>query len=93
MGSLCITLLYRFKRTIASLTSRCFQGEVKKVGVHKYETYGRGDKINNTTIAITELPIHKWTNGFKTELEALCGEKGDGVIKVGHFSRRMNLGD
>lgn len=31
---------------------------------------------------ITELPIHKWTTSFKAELEALCGEKGDGVIKV-----------
>lgn len=58
------------------------QGEVKKVGEHKYETYGCGEKINDTTIMITELPIHKWTTSFKAELEALCGEKGDGVIKV-----------
>lgn len=59
-----------------------FQGEVKKIGDHKYEAYGRAERIDAKTIEISELPIHKWTQDFKGELEALCGEKGDGPLKV-----------
>ncbi|KAF8575914.1 type II DNA topoisomerase [Ramaria rubella] len=60
---------------------RGFTGEVKKIAEHKYEAYGRAEKINSTTIEITELPIYKWTKDFKADLEALCGEKGDGPLK------------
>jgi DNA topoisomerase II len=67
------------------------QGEVKKLGEYKYETYGRGEKINDTAIIITELPIHKWTSSFKAELEALCGEKGDGVVKVSLLNKKVNF--
>jgi len=55
---------------------------VKKVGDYKYEVYGKAEVVNPTTIEISELPIYKWTNEFKAELEALCGEKGDGVLKA-----------
>ncbi|KAF8588504.1 type II DNA topoisomerase [Ramaria rubella] len=60
---------------------RGFTGEVKKIAEHKYEAYGRAEKISSTTIEITELPIYKWTKDFKADLEALCGEKGDGPLK------------
>ena len=60
-----------------------FKGEIKAVAKHKYDVTGVARKINDTTIEITELPIHKWTQGFKAELEAMIGgEKGDGVVKV-----------
>ncbi|KAH7884005.1 DNA topoisomerase [Phlebopus sp. FC_14] len=60
---------------------RGFKGTIKKVGDHKYDVTGVVRKIDNTTVEITELPIHKWTQNYKAELEAMIGEKGDGVIK------------
>ncbi|KAF9242373.1 DNA topoisomerase [Melanogaster broomeanus] len=60
---------------------RGFKGTIKKVGDHKYDVTGVVRKINDTTVEITELPIHKWTQTYKAELEAMIGEKGDGVIK------------
>jgi DNA topoisomerase-2 len=61
---------------------RGFKGEIRKVAEHKYDIFGVVRKVNDTTVEITELPIHKWTQSYKAELEAMCGEKGDGVIKV-----------
>lgn len=61
---------------------RGFKGTIKKVGDHKYDVTGIVRKINDTTVEVTELPIHKWTQSYKAELEAMIGEKGDGVIKV-----------
>lgn len=61
---------------------RGFKGTIKKVGDHKYDVTGIVRKINDTTVEVTELPIHKWTQNYKAELEAMIGEKGDGVIKV-----------
>lgn len=62
---------------------RGFKGSIRKVAEHKYDVQGIARKVNDTTVEITELPIHKWTQSYKTELETMCGEKGDGVIKVG----------
>lgn len=61
---------------------RGFKGTIKKVAEHKYEVVGVASKINDTTVEITELPIHKWTQSYKAELEAMIGDKGDGIIKV-----------
>lgn len=61
---------------------RGFKGNIKKVGDHKYDVTGIVTKIDDTTVEITELPIHKWTQGYKAELEAMCGEKGEGPVKV-----------
>jgi DNA topoisomerase-2 len=61
---------------------RGFKGTIKKTGEHKYDVTGIASKLNDTTIEITELPIHKWTQTYKAELEAMIGEKGDGMIKV-----------
>ncbi|KAH8120719.1 DNA topoisomerase II [Phellopilus nigrolimitatus] len=60
---------------------RGFNGSVKRTGDNKFEVTGVVKKLNDTTVEITELPIHKWTQTFKAELEALCGEKGDGAVK------------
>ncbi|KAG6373110.1 DNA topoisomerase II [Boletus reticuloceps] len=60
---------------------RGFKGAIRKVGEHKYDVVGVVSKVNDTTVEITELPIHKWTQSYKTELEVMIGEKGDGVIK------------
>jgi DNA topoisomerase-2 len=61
---------------------RGFNGTIKKVAEHKYDVTGIVKKINDTTVEITELPIHKWTQNYKADLEAMIGEKGDGVVKV-----------
>ncbi|KAH9963556.1 DNA topoisomerase [Russula dissimulans] len=60
---------------------RGFKGTIKKTGDHKYDVTGIAAKVNDTTIEITELPIHKWTQTYKADLEAMIGEKGDGVVK------------
>ena len=61
---------------------RGFRGEIKKVGDHKYDVTGIAKKVDEMTIEVTELPIHKWTSSFKGELENMISEKGDGVVKV-----------
>ncbi|KAI9452414.1 DNA topoisomerase [Lactarius psammicola] len=60
---------------------RGFKGTIKKTGEHKYDVTGIARKVNDTTVEIVELPIHKWTQTYKAELEAMIGEKGEGVVK------------
>ncbi|TFK47941.1 type II DNA topoisomerase [Heliocybe sulcata] len=60
---------------------RGFRGTIKKAGDHRYAVCGAVNKIDDTTVEITELPIHKWTSTYKAELEAMIGEKGDGLVK------------
>ncbi|KIY62781.1 type II DNA topoisomerase [Cylindrobasidium torrendii FP15055 ss-10] len=55
---------------------RGFTGEVVNTAKNKYEVKGTVTKVDDTTIEITELPIYKWTNQFKVELDAMM-EKGD----------------
>ena len=43
---------------------------------------GIASKLNDTTVEITELPIHKGIQTYKAKLEAMIGEKGDGAVKV-----------
>ena len=61
---------------------RGFKGTIKKSGEFKYDVIGCINKLDDTTVEITELPIHKWTSGYKAELEAMVGDKGDGPVKV-----------
>lgn len=61
---------------------RGYNGTIRKVSDNKYDVLGCIRKTDDTTIEITELPIGKWTQNYKAELEAMCGEKGDGPIKV-----------
>ncbi|KIP02564.1 hypothetical protein PHLGIDRAFT_37839 [Phlebiopsis gigantea 11061_1 CR5-6] len=60
---------------------RGFKGNIKKMGEHKYDVTGIVNKIDDTTVEITELPIHKWTQSYKQELESMMGEKGEGPVK------------
>ena len=70
---------------------RGFNGTIKKVGDHKYDVTGIATKVNDTTIEITELPIHKWTSSFKNELEAMIGDKGEGTVKVSLRHLRLHV--
>ena len=62
---------------------RGFSGSVKKVGDNKYDVIGTCTKLDDTTVEVTELPIHRWTQNFEAELETMISEKGDGSVKVG----------
>ncbi|KAJ7171777.1 DNA topoisomerase II [Mycena crocata] len=62
---------------------RGFRGEIKATAKNKYDVVGVVNKINATTVEITELPIHKWTTPYKVELEAMIAGKENeaGTIK------------
>jgi DNA topoisomerase-2 len=60
---------------------RGFKGSIKKIGEHKYDVTGVATKVNDTTIEVTELPIHKWTQNFKAELESMIGDKAMGLSR------------
>ncbi|GLB36598.1 putative control of topological states of DNA by transient breakage and subsequent rejoining of DNA strands [Lyophyllum shimeji] len=62
---------------------RGFKGEIKLVARQKYEITGCVRKLNDTSVEITELPIHTWTEKYKEFLDSLiAGEKGnDGPVK------------
>ncbi|EIW65215.1 type II DNA topoisomerase [Trametes versicolor FP-101664 SS1] len=71
---------------------RGFSGAIKKTGDNKYDVLGTITKVDDSTIEITELPIHKWTQTFKAELEVMCGEKGDGPVKdYKEYHNNMNV--
>ena len=50
---------------------RGFKGTIEVEEKHKYITTGVWNRLNQTTIEITELPIGKWTQTYKEFLEAL----------------------
>ncbi|PBL01342.1 type II DNA topoisomerase [Armillaria gallica] len=57
-----------------------FTGEIKSTGKNKYEVTGIARKVDDSTVEVTELPIHKWTANFKKDLEAMmAGDKTDAV--------------
>ncbi|KAF8213785.1 DNA topoisomerase [Mycena galopus ATCC 62051] len=62
---------------------RGYKGEIKPTAKNKYDVIGVAEKVNATTVRITELPIHKWTQTYKIELEAmLAGKENEpGTIK------------
>ncbi|KAJ7139482.1 DNA topoisomerase II [Mycena epipterygia] len=62
---------------------RGYRGEIKATAKNKYDVIGIVEKVNATTVQITELPIHKWTTTYKTELEAMIAGKENeaGTIK------------
>jgi len=72
---------------------RGFKGMIKKTGDHKYDVTGITSKINDTTIEVTELPIHKWTQSYKAELEAVIGKQGDSAVKVCALPRICRCND
>ena len=55
---------------------RGFKGEIKQVAKNKYDVCGVVRKVNDTTVEILELPIGKWTQNYKAELEVMIlGDK------------------
>ncbi|KAK7468441.1 DNA topoisomerase 2 [Stygiomarasmius scandens] len=61
---------------------RGFKGEIKLASKNKYDVFGVVNKIDDSTVEIRELPIHKWTQTYKAELESMMtGDNKDGSIK------------
>ncbi|KAF5361648.1 hypothetical protein D9758_007365 [Tetrapyrgos nigripes] len=61
---------------------RGFKGEIRYVSKNKYDVIGMVSKRDEQTVEITELPIHKWTQNYKAELEGMMtGDNKDGSIK------------
>lgn len=62
---------------------RGFKGEITMVSKGKYDVSGIARKIDDTTVEVTELPIHMWTKKFKEQLEQMmASDKGESTIKV-----------
>ncbi|VDC01811.1 unnamed protein product [Peniophora sp. CBMAI 1063] len=60
---------------------RGYKGAIRRTGDNKYDVAGIARRVDDTTVEITELPIHKWTQSYKAELEAMIGDKGESGIK------------
>jgi DNA gyrase/topoisomerase IV subunit B len=62
---------------------RGFNGIVEKLEDGKYQSKGKFERINDTTIQITELPISTWITTYKEFLESMVdANKGDKTNRV-----------
>lgn len=61
-----------------------FQGSIERIDQDKYKVSGMIEKVNDTTLEITELPIRRWTQDFKEMLEEMTTgtDKVPQTIKV-----------
>nr|KIR87863.1 DNA topoisomerase II [Cryptococcus tetragattii IND107] len=50
---------------------RGFKGSIERIDQDKYKVSGIIEKVNDTTLEITELPIRRWTQDFKEMLEEM----------------------
>jgi DNA topoisomerase-2 len=66
------------------------QGEIERIEPDKYKASGIIEKISDTCLEITELPIRKWTQDFKEMLEEMTSgtEKVKATIKVSHCTHQ-----
>lgn len=63
-----------------------FSGEIEGAGESKYAIHGRIERVNDTTLHISELPIKKWTQDYKEFLEKMTiSEKKDVVPDLKTF--------
>jgi DNA topoisomerase-2 len=53
---------------------RGFNGGIVEAGPGKYKVTGIWNKVNDTTLEITELPIGSWTQPYKDFLESLLDD-------------------
>lgn len=50
---------------------RGYNGTIERVEADKYRVSGKIEKISDTTVEISELPLRKWTNDFKDMIEEM----------------------
>ncbi|DAZ98641.1 TPA: hypothetical protein N0F65_000836 [Lagenidium giganteum] len=52
-----------------------FRGEVRQLAEHSFATRGRVDRVNATTVRLTELPVGRWIEDYKKVLWDLVAKK------------------
>ena len=62
--------LMRCEREMVSPWWCGYTGPITKTGDGKWLSTGIVKKINSVTVEITELPIHRWADKYKAELES-----------------------
>jgi len=65
---------------------RGFKGTIERQTQDKYLVSGSWNKIDDTTLEITELPIKTWTQTYKEFLESLVtgSDKQPAILKVSY---------
>lgn len=71
---------------------RGFKGTIERTAEDKYKVTGVLNKIDDTTVEITELPIRRWTQDYKEMLEEWVNgtDKVPSTLKVS-LARRFLL--
>ena len=64
---------------------RGFQGSIERSGKHRFKVRGCVEKVNSTTLMITELPVGTWTNNYTDFLTRCVEEK-----RIDGFSNRSS---
>ena len=64
---------------------RGFQGSIERSGKHRFKVRGCAEKVNSTTLMITELPVGTWTNNYTDFLTRCVEEK-----RIDGFSNRSS---
>ena len=68
-----------------------FTGKIKKTGPYTYTVWGRLERINDTTIRITELPIKFWTSKHKAILQDMLDEKEIKELREHHTDETVSF--
>jgi DNA topoisomerase II len=66
------------------------QGTIEKADKDGYKVGGLIERIDDSTIEITELPVRTWTQSYKEQLESwvVGTEKSPALVKVRSSTRR-----
>jgi DNA topoisomerase II len=62
-----------------------FIGDIKKEGTGKYTVHGKIERVDDTTLLVSELPLKKWTQNYKEFLESLMTGDAKKTIEVKDF--------
>ncbi|KAJ2777474.1 DNA topoisomerase 2 [Coemansia javaensis] len=67
---------------------RGFRGVIEPDGAERFRTLGAVEKISETEVHVSELPIRVWTDTYKSMLNKwmLSSEKGPAMIKDFHYN-------
>lgn len=81
-----IALLPSFDSNLTQ-SQRVLQGTIEKADKDGYKVGGLIERIDESTIEITELPVRTWTQSYKEQLEAwvVGTEKAPALVKVRSF--------
>ena len=64
---------------------RGFKGTIEQIESNKFMSHGIIERINQNTVAVTELPIGMWTEDFESMLQDMKAEKDPKKMKIKSF--------